>query len=272
MTHSTTYQNAVLHYTVFGNGPKSLLAFHGFGQGKEAFEEFSQAVANDYTVYSFDLFFHGKSEWNYGEAPLEKEFWNQILDQFLSERNIQTFDIIGYSMGGKFALATVEQFSKKINNLFLLAPDGIWISPWYTLATGTLRNLFKSMILKPKRFEWIARSALTLGLIDKSLLRFTETQMNTEKKREQVFYSWIVFRLLIFDLKRIATLLNSSHVVTTVVIGERDRIFPIKRIKTLSSLLIKFHLHVVESGHNNLIRKSIPLIHAKMKSNAEGNR
>src|SRR5690349_5025567 len=108
-----------------------MLAFHGFGQGKEAFSTFGEALSSDYTLYSFDLFFHGKSEWNYEEEPLEKEFWSEIIQRFLKEQDIRSFSVVGYSMGGKFALATVEAFPTHVKEVYLLAPVGIWISPWY---------------------------------------------------------------------------------------------------------------------------------------------
>jgi pimeloyl-ACP methyl ester carboxylesterase len=239
-----------------------MLAFHGFGQGKEVFNAFADALSTNHTVYTFDLFFHGKSEWNYEDQPLEKEFWKEIIQQFLTEENIQSFSVIGYSMGGKFALATLEAFSPEVKEVYLLAPDGIWISPWYSFATASviMRNLFKSMVIKPKRFQLIANVARTLGLIDKSMFRFTETQMNTEEKREQVYRSWITFRKLKFDMDEISANVNSNNISVTIIIGKHDKIFPAKKIKRLLHKIRACRVEVLDSGHNGLIRKSIPLI------------
>ena len=46
------------------------------------------------------------------------------IREFLRKENISRFDVAGFSMGGRFALATLEAFPEKIGNVFLIAPDG----------------------------------------------------------------------------------------------------------------------------------------------------
>ena len=54
--------NYQLTYKKVGVGKKCILAFHGFGLDKDCFDIFfNEDFLNDYTVYSFDLFFHGDS-------------------------------------------------------------------------------------------------------------------------------------------------------------------------------------------------------------------
>jgi pimeloyl-ACP methyl ester carboxylesterase len=254
---SVRYQDAVLYFQISGNGPKPLLVFHGFGQSKQVFLDTTQTLTERYTLYIFDLFFHGKSEWNYGEKPMEKEFWNQLIQQFLTQQNIQSFSVLGYSMGGKFALATTEGFPERVKGIFLVAPDGIKTSTWYSLATYplALRNLFKSMVLKPERFQFITSLAHKLRLIDKGILRFAETQMDTEQKRKQVYFSWVVFRHLKFDLAKIAGLINSHDIQLTIVIGKYDKIITAKNMKRLLKRVRQYNLEILETGHTGLITK-----------------
>ncbi|HEY3430506.1 MAG TPA: alpha/beta hydrolase, partial [Cyclobacteriaceae bacterium] len=86
--HTVQFKNAILHYDVTGNGEKTLLLFHGFGQNKTSFYELAEVLADRYTLYIVDLFFHGESEWPYGEQPLEKEFWREILEAFFRKHQI----------------------------------------------------------------------------------------------------------------------------------------------------------------------------------------
>ena len=257
MDQSIQYENTLLHYSVSGRGPKSLLVFHGFGQDRQAFSEFFKKISTEYTLYSFDLFFHGNSEWNQGEKPLEKSYWIKIFSVFLAHHKIDRFSVLGFSMGGKFALATLEAFPEKTENIFLLAPDGIRVSPWYTLATfnSATRQLFKSMILKPERFHWIANLAFRLGFINKGILRFVELQMNTEKKREQVYYSWVVFRNLKFDLGRLASLINSNNIGLTVYVGKYDQMITPQSMERLLRQVKRHKFEILETGHNGLISK-----------------
>lgn len=256
MDQSIQYENAELHYHVSGSGLKPLLVFHGFGQDHQTFSEFFGKIANQYTIYSFDIFFHGKSKW-YSENPLEKTFWKELLSAFLNKHKIERFSVLGFSMGGKFALASLEVLPEKMESIFLLAPDGIRISPWYRFATfsGPTRNLLKSMILKPKRFQLIANLAFKLGFIGKGTLHFVESQMNKEEKREQVYYSWTVFRYLKFDIKKLASLINSNNISLTIIVGKYDKIITAKSMNRLLKRVNKHKFEILETGHNGLISK-----------------
>ena len=256
-SHSVQFQNAILHYDVIGRGEKSLLLFHGFGQSKEVFHELAGILSKEYTVYSFDLFLHGKSEWNNDEQTLEKEFWKEMMVVFFNQHKIKSFSILGYSLGGKFALATLEAYPSQTKEIFLLAGDGVTTNSWYTLATYpyAMRMLFRSMILKPQRFQAITSFCFKLGLIDKGIIRFAESQMDTEEKRKRVYYSWVVFRHLKFSMSKISTLINTHGISTNVVIGKFDKLVKAKHMKPLISRLDKCKFEVLESGHNGLITK-----------------
>jgi len=239
--------NVFLHYIKTGNRP--LLMFHGYGQDASVFK--------DLEGYSIDLFFHGESRWNKGEEPLEKSEWKQLIEGFLKENNIETFSLLGFSMGAKFALATLEAFPDRVKDIFLLAPDGIKTSSWYNLATYPIafRKFFKSMISNHSRFLRIARISNKLGLIDKGVLRFVETQMDSEEKRKRVYYSWVVFRHLKFDIKKIKKLVSDNNIDMKVFVGRYDKIIKPAAMKKLTS-----RIEILDAGHNDIIRKAKPLL------------
>mgnify|MGYP000423047586 CR=1 FL=1 len=257
-----THVYSSLSFHKSGQGEKVLLLFHGFGQYKQIFNELTSELQSHYTFYSFDLFFHGTSEWNHGEQALEKETWRAIMQQFLSENKIEKFSLLGFSLGGKFALATLELFPEKVERIFLLAPDGIKTNRWYSLATYPLllRRLFKSMILKPNRLHKIAGALQKLNLVDKGLLRFAESQMDTQAKRERVYYSWVVFRHLKFDMRTISHLINNNSIKLTLIVGRYDKIITVKNMDRLLRYVKNHQLEILETGHNGTIPKSISLI------------
>lgn len=262
MIASVTINNTTLHYHKSGHGEKTLLAFHGFGQTGSIYHELAQELADRYTVYAFDLFFHGSSTWPHGEQPLEKEFWKSLINQLLTENNIQTFSLLGFSMGGKFALATLEAFPKQTQELILIAPDGIKTSFWYSLATYPVafRNLFKSMIQKPERFNAIIQVAHKLRLVDKGILRFVESQMNTEEKRNRVYFSWVVFRHLKFNMTEIAHLINTHAIKLVMITGKYDKIITTKNMNRLLHKVKNNHSFTPETGHNGVIHASIKIL------------
>jgi pimeloyl-ACP methyl ester carboxylesterase len=259
------HQSSSLHYAKAGNGDKHLLVFHGFGQDLNVFDYLAQSLARHYTFYIFDLYFHGHSTWGRGEETLTKQHWKKTLEIFLRENNIDHFSLAGFSLGGKFVLATLETFPEKVEEIFLIAPDGIKTSFWYNLATYpiVLRKFFKSMIFHPERFLAIARFLAKAGLADQSLIRFAEYQMNSEEKRSRVYYSWVVFRHLKFNIGHIASLINSRNIRLTIIVGRYDKVILPQNMTRLSKRITHCRLEVVNSGHSGLINQSLPFFFAK---------
>jgi pimeloyl-ACP methyl ester carboxylesterase len=256
------FRETRLYFTKVGTGKKNLLLFHGFGQDHQAFKKIEESLHADYSVYSFDIFFHGISQWNKGEQSLEKKFWKDLITEFLKQHQIETFSLLGFSMGGKFVLATLEAFPGKTENIFLLAPDGIKTNFWYSLATYPIafRKLFKSMIDHPQRFKAIEKFAVKVGLIDKGILRFIESQMDTAEKRSRVYYAWVVFRHLKFDMKEIANIMNFKKIRVTVMVGKYDKIIKVKNMDHLVKKLNEVRLLILETGHNGIIQESVKVL------------
>lgn len=254
--HFFQYQQARLHYSKTGDGQQVVLLFHGFGQDKNIFNQLADTHFRHYTLYAFDLFFHGKSTWGYDEQPLEKSFWLSCVHEFLAENRIEKFSVVGFSLGSRFALSLAEGFPKRVEHLYLLAPDSIKTSFWYRLATYPIlfRKLFKSMVVHPNRFFVLTNALQKLNIMDKGLIRFAESQMNTEEKRNRVYYSWVVFRHLSFKLNRITTLLNQEKLPTTLVLGEHDKMITHKNLAGFINRVPHLNLVLLKCGHNDLIR------------------
>lgn len=261
LPESISYEGSTLIFHRYGNGEKKILLFHGFGQDHRAFQSWIAVLKNDYTLFVFDLFFHGDSMWGNHEV-LEKNDWKKIIGTLLTQEKINAFEIVGFSMGGKFALATLEAFPHQVKKITLLAPDGIKTNFWYSLATYPIafRHLFKSMINRPQRFKALENFALKVRLIDKSLLRFVESQMNTPEKRERVYYAWVVFRHLKFNMKTIANIINSNKINITLFVGKYDKIITVKNMDLLLNKLDDYKLGILETGHNGVIQESAKVL------------
>lgn len=259
------YEKSSLHYVIEGSGPKNLLVFHGFGQNRKAFENFSAVLSSEYTLYIFDLYFHGQSHWGYGERPLEKIVWKKTIASFLEVHGITRFSLCGFSLGGKFAIATLEAMPDKVETMMLIAPDGIKTSFWYSLATYPIafRRLFKSMILHPSRFRALSRALHWLDVMDKGLIRFADHQMDTEEKRRRVYYSWVVFRRLGFDLNWIGTLVNQYSIQLILITGKFDKVIRSKSMHKLLRHVKNYHHEILETGHNGLINESAVFLRKK---------
>lgn len=251
------FQNHQIHYHKYGKGDKTLLAFHGFGQSGSDFEPLADVLAKEYTIYSFDLFYHGKSFWNELDTPMTKVFWKNFILDFIRTHHIENFSLCGFSLGGKFVLATLEAHPERIEKVMLLAPDGIKTNTWYSLATYPVlfKNYFKSMIVKPHRFFNLINLVKKAGLVEKGILKFASSQMNTRKKRRRVYYAWVVFKELSFSMKKIGGLINQHRIDMHMFLGTHDKIITKKGMRKLLRYVQDYKLHIAESGHNKLIEK-----------------
>ncbi len=255
--HFVHYKNSRLHYAKGGSGGRAMLMFHGFGQSLHVFQDWVAHLEQEYTLYAFDLYFHGSSTWP-ARDPLEKADWKKILEQFFAQEKIDRFELAGFSMGGKFVLAATELFPARVDRVILIAPDGIKTSFWYSLATYPIatRALFKSMVLKPNRLYRLIKILRALHVVDRGLLRFAESQMNTEEKRRRVYYSWVYFRHLKFDVTRVSALLNQNNVSLLMITGRYDKIITTRNMAAFTKKVMRHKLVELEAGHNDLVVKA----------------
>ncbi|MCC9136725.1 alpha/beta fold hydrolase [Pontibacter silvestris] len=262
-----THHKSRLHYRVIGNGSRVMLAFHGYGQSSAYYQSMVKALGSDYTMYAFDLFFHGGSQLHKNQSPLSKKHLAEIVAHFLEEHKVKRFSLMGFSMGGKFALTLVEKVPDRIEELFLIAPDGISTSFWYNIATypGWLQQLFKRTVLKPAPLFKLLNTLNKYKMVHKSLFRFVHNQMDSTSKRLRVYRSWIGFRELSFDIRYIVQLLNKHQVPVTMFLGEFDRVISPKQVSAFVKSLDKGELIMLKTGHTHLLQRVADLLQQKKR-------
>ncbi len=254
-TLSFTFDDNVLNYQIYGSGKNIFLAFHGYAQSHDVFRNFASTLGEDCKIFSFDLFMHGQSNWKNKKNKLSKEYWKIIISQFLIENNIDSFSLLGFSMGGKFVLAILESFPYKIKKVILIAPDGVNTNFWYSIATlpGWTENIFKSVVISPLRFQLITKFFGKLKIVDKGLIKFADGQLKTREQRLRVYFSWIIFSDFKFNVKEIAEIINLYQIDITIFVGKYDKVITEKNINVLIQLLKHPKLIVLETGHTFLI-------------------
>jgi pimeloyl-ACP methyl ester carboxylesterase len=251
-----------LNYQKIGNSDKILLAFHGMGQDFSCFQKFAQTFENQHTTYLFDLPYHGESGGINGNIyhkneVITKEIWKGFLENFLAENQIQNFSIIAFSMGGRFALATVEAFAERIEELTLLAPDGITEDPKYVLATryGCTRKIFKSVIHNNERYHSFTNLLARTGIVHKKVIKFAKMMVDTPQKQEQLYQAWIGFHKLSFNIQNLSQLINNQEINVKIFMGKYDKLLPMNRVLPLTKKLKNVELIELEATHGKLVEK-----------------
>lgn len=107
-----------LYYNTVGNG-KALVCLHGFGADHKVFRFMEKSLSKKYKVITLDLRGHGNSTSNNTNLSI-KDFADD-LNQLLEHLKIESFCLLGYSMGGAVALEYIRIYGdEKIESLILV--------------------------------------------------------------------------------------------------------------------------------------------------------
>ena len=248
-----------LQYIRIGNGKKNALAFHGFGQDNSYYEPFEKIFGDEYTIYSFNLPFHGNDNTSKSGIPATKSSLRNFFNDFLKRNGITRFTNIGFSIGAKISISLLELFPEKNEELILIAPDGFKSNIWYSLGTGSMltRSLFKYFVNHPDSLFRFSDSMVSLRLVHPGVNRFAKSQMNTIEKREKVYYTWMFFRKLNLRKNQIVNILIRHQIPIRVFLGKEDNIILEKHFRFLKdNNRIDSNITVLEAGHNDLIKET----------------
>jgi len=248
-----------LPYIKIGKGKKQAIAFHGFGQDSTHFDCFESVFSKSYTIYSFDLPYHGSHDFTKNDQPINKTALKLFFLKFLESEKITEFMNIGFSIGAKMSLALLEFFPEKIEKMILIAPDGFRANIWYKLATGSkaTRSIFKHIVYNPESFFKLSDTMVKMNFVNPGVSRFAKSQMSSEQKREKVYFTWMFFRKLRFSKSMIVNKLMQYNIPLSIFLGEEDKIIQKSQFEFLSENPgIKLQITMVTAGHNNLIEET----------------
>lgn len=248
------YEGNRLAYHKIGHGPATLIAFHGFGQEGHVFWSVNQTIGHLFTVFAIDLFFHGNSQYASGQL-LTKTDWQRLIGAFLDGQRVGRFSLMGFSLGGRFALTTAEAFAHRLDQLILIAPDGITRTIWYRAATTNRlgRWLFRYGLRHLSVVNQMGHALVRIGLLNRTAMRFAELSLNTPQQRMLVYTTWTQFRLITPTMREVSALLNQHPVRVRFFTGAFDRIVPGTYTLPLTDRLRQYELTILKTGHNHLI-------------------
>lgn len=254
------YNEYTLPYLTFGNGDELLFAFHGFGRSAVDFQIFELTLGKKYTIVAFDLFYHGEHAIDLEmELPaFEPSAMARIIERYLWEHKRVNFSLIGYSFGGKIALGIVQKMSHRVNEIFLLAPDGLVKKPLQFFVSNTMFGnwILSGVVRNPKWLFAVNNFMLRWKLIHPKVDEFIHSKLATIEYRRLVYRIWLTFRFYHPQLNTIAKQINRRKIRTILFFGNKDFIIPLhagvsfqKKLRNIEALV------VLDCGHR-LLHKS----------------
>lgn len=244
-----------IHYLDAGKGRPVVLVHGGDGGGANWFRVMGP-LSDRFRVLAPDLPGFGLSSWLEPERPLGRT-GADWLAAWLDGLGVDTFDIVGTSMGGLFAFRLAQRWPERVGRLVLLSSAGLgrWV-PWVVrLATVPGGRL----ALHPKRAgtQWLFERYLTSnraqldGARQAALLEYLYRserigEVGHMARALRAFCGLRGQREVVTggELKRLGT-------PTLVVWGGRDRFFPVRHGKRAAAGLPAGRFVLIpEAGHS----------------------
>lgn len=245
-----------VHYHQYGTGIKPLLAFHGYGMTGKQFNVMERSLLSNYKIFGFDHFFHGESkleDWNEKKilAGVPRAMIRLYIEEWFAVYGRQRISLMAYSIGANFVLILLEEYADLVDEVILMAPDGLAGYKGFTFLQHHVvgRSLFRSI----SKSKWVAPAILKLlkrlKVIDDSLYTIAYNEIDTAKKRQDVFYTLNLIRHLQPDMQKVAENINHYQIKCLLIFGQHDLLFPLKPARPAIDLLHTADVHEVPMGH-----------------------
>ena len=255
------FGDSVIELFVFGNGPKKLIAFHGFDNEAQEFEPLYTLLA-EYTIISVNLYFHGGSfaSSEHVQAGLNEANFIQLHKQIFERFPADQYDLIGYSLGGRIALWLYELQSKKIGKIILLAPDGLKPTGLYRFVTRNYfgKKLFQRVVTNPTRIIKLGELMVRFRMLPEKKLRFLKYNLENQMRRDKVYNTWMIYRFAIPNLPLIKSFLKAEEKKAYLFFGKWDVLMPPSLGNTFKKdVADNCEVNIIDTGHQLISEKNL---------------
>jgi len=250
-----------LHYYKFGNGPKSMLCFHGYGMHGKQFKLLESDLGAAYTFYGFDLFFHKQTKLkdqslaNIKKGIAKKEF-AAIIQDFCRHEDIGRFSVIGYSMGSHYATTIVEELAAQIDEFIIAAPSslepGKLIRFFSKNKTGN--KILEKLTLSEKALVRMLKLFKRLRFINYQDYKILFNEIGTSELRFNFYACFTYLRFLETDEPTLLDALETNNIRSIFIFGSRDKSFPPRIGDKFIPKLQRCEVVVLDEGHE-MIKK-----------------
>ena len=251
-----------LHYYKFGNGPKIMLGFHGYGMHGKQFKLLEPALGDTYTFIGFDLFFHKETKLKdqcletVKKGITKKQFADLILE-FCKHENIERFSVIGYSMGTHYASVVTEELSHRIDEFIIAAPSSLnpgRLIPFFS-KNKTGNKILERLTLNETFLVRMLKTFRALRVIDAEAYKILFGEIGTPELRFNCYACFTYLRTFETDEPRLLKALNEQNIKSIFIFGKRDKSFPPGIGRNFIAKVRNAKVIVLDEGHE-MIKKN----------------
>ncbi len=248
-----TYKDNTVAYNIYGSGDKAVVCLHGYAQAGTRWSILEPYLKDKFTLYAFDLPYHGKTQWKHVDT-----FTVSALVEIIKKAlpaSIKKFYLLAYSMGGRIALRLIQEIPQMIEKAILLAPDGLHRNRWYRFATHTVvgRTIFNEFKKNPKLIITVGKRLQKQGILSEQLYNLAYYYINDETARFLLYDRWISTRHFRPNLKLLRQFLTQYHILVEMVFAKHDKIIVADHgIDFIKGLEKQARIHILDTGHSFL--------------------
>lgn len=252
--------NLVWKADLIGQGPKLLIAFHGYGQNADVFRHMEELMQDEYTFMLIDLAFH-RNQKDFPQGFIfDAEYSKQWISAILEKSGKSVVSLMGFSIGARIAMFVAQNNSDKVNEIWLIAPDGLPVSKAYSLLTHSWfgQRLFKNFVQSPAIANLLIKLGESLKLISSKAAKFYRHEISSLAMRQQLFDTWISYREALPDYQNLNQLNDKGKLAITCILGKDDAIIRFQKTrKFIRKKLPDAQIIELEIGHNILSDKGV---------------
>jgi pyruvate dehydrogenase E2 component (dihydrolipoamide acetyltransferase) len=229
-----------VRYARRGDGEKAIVLIHGFGGDLDNWLFTIDALAEQATVYAFDLPGHGQSTKKIADPTLRG--LSQAVLAFMDKVEVGSAHLVGHSLGGAIAMQAAIDAPDRVKSLALIGSAGLGpeINAEYVDAFVTAASRRE---LKPVLEHLFARKDLVSRQLVDDVLKY--------KRLDDVDTALKTLSSALFpgghQQAQLADAVRAADIPILVVWGEDDEIIPAQHAK---SLVGKARTHMIAgAGH-----------------------
>lgn len=241
-------------YSVYGSGPKTMFIFHGYRDRFKWYDSFVEGFS-ELRLILIHLPYHGKTDWESGF--IGKKDLVLLIKNIQDELGIESFSLLGYSMGGRVVSSIASSFTTELNHLFLIAPEGFGTGNLIDSGQMPLwgRRMIRNMVLaRPKWTDRILKTLLNSGVLTKASAQFLKLNLVNKEERKRLMEVWLGL-----NEYTIPTFEGDILKKTIIVLGNQDRIIPKEKVeKWFRGRNVR--IEKIDSDHKMITRKTAEVI------------
>ncbi|MGB0918398.1 MAG: alpha/beta fold hydrolase [Flavobacteriales bacterium] len=248
-------------------GEEVWLTFHGYGQSAEVMHRFMKTFRPEARVLSFDLPLHGETKTRKLQS-LRTSDLGDLLGDALRITGGKKCSVLAFSLGGKIGLKLAELSPNKMDQLVLIAPDGLKINPFYWFATNTFvgKLIFELVIQFPQPILVTSKALASIRLMHPKIHEFVSSQLASKSNRQKILATWMMFKNVQPSLDQVRKKIWRYKIRPTLVFGKHDKVIHPKLSKKLSGENCSTaEVIMLDAGHGIITRKYAEQLQKRVK-------